>query len=147
VSNADQTWRKILRTAWVAIRFVLFGIGGFLVMLNAGLVLFDGSPFTGHRLLARLLAVLLVAIGALSMMFGTGSWHRRAYAFVFLSFAFAPILFWLFPRIDKGGGVLIMTVPAIVTYLIVRGYYRWRDARQKSASTFDAFKPEDMTHP
>lgn len=111
---------------------MVFGVGGFLLMLNAGLMLLEGPGPDGHWLISPFLTAPLVAIGALFMLWGTGAWRRRAYLLVFLSFALAPMLFWVFPRIDKGDGILIMTVPAIVAYVLVRAYYWRRDDAGKN---------------
>ena len=75
------------------------------------------------------------------MLFAVGEWGRWAYLWVFLSMPIVVSLLSLLPPEygdwggDKGSGVLVFTLPFVVSYLMVRQYYRRRTLR-----------PEDMTH-
>jgi hypothetical protein len=76
---------KLGHKTWVAIRFVIFGIGGAMVML---FFLFDSAEgrVRNLTLTSPLPSLLLVFAAAISMLFGTGAWgdgHVCGYGFSF----------------------------------------------------------------
>jgi hypothetical protein len=129
VSDKERTSQKVVRTARIAFRFILFGIGGFFVTLYSSLAVFAGPNPKGEWFSFSLLALFLVPEGALMMLFGAGAWERRWYALVFLSFSLGIALLRFFPATDKGNGVLLTITPPILAYLFVRRYYRHSEGK------------------
>ena len=117
-----------LQKIWVAVRFVAFGVGGFLLLLFSCITLVERftSPRQGHT--SPYLACALAVAGALMMLFGVSEWGRWAYLWVFLSVPLSVFLLSVIPS-DKGSGVLVFAVPLLVSYIAVRTYYRRRGAR------------------
>ena len=113
---------------WIASRFIVFGIGGFLVMLVCWAT-FLGRVTGGHAFsLSPLLSVPLTVLGAVAMLFGVGEWGRWAYLFVFLSIPLSMCL-WFLPMFEHAGkefGVTVPAVAALITYSLARQYYSRR---------------------
>ncbi len=127
-----DAWKKL----WIAVRFIVFGVGGFLLLIINWLALvlrFSSPPET---MMNPFLAFLLVLVGALMMLFGVGEWGRWAYLWVFVSAPLMVSLFLVIPwpkwlvDLNLGGketGVLLFALPFVVSYIAVRRYYRHRD--------------------
>jgi hypothetical protein len=130
---SNSLWKK----AWVAIRFILFGVFGFLVMFGAWVVLFDRltSIRRGNVDMSAFLLLPLSLLGAVMMLFGVGEWGRWGYLLVFLSIPVSLSLLFVMP--EAGGkeiGFIVPTVAAVSTYAVVRRYY----ARRKTGNADSA---------
>lgn len=139
-ASPKTTWQKI----WIAIRFIVFGIGGFWLLIFCWIALIEGLSPHGARLLSVYLALPLAAAGALMMLFGGGVWGRWAYLWVFLSTPIiVSILMLLSPFLPdlptleildpKLMGALVFSLPMAVSYTFVRRYYRRRDATKMNS--------------
>jgi len=124
---SSSLWKKV----WVAVRFVSFGVFGFVVMFGAGVMLLDrftsARPQTGE--LSPFLLVPLSLIGALMMLFGVGEWGRWGYLLVFLSIPVSLTFLFLVPTGGKEVGILVPTMAAVASYVVVRRYYARRKSR------------------
>jgi hypothetical protein len=137
MSATPQVKRNPLGTLWLAVRFVLFGVGGFAAVWISWLSLvftFDPPP---ERLLNPLAAIALGLAGAVMMLYGGGKWGRWAYLWVFVSVPLVvtpigllsakyPAVDWLFA---KPVAILLVALPMPVSYLLVKRYYAKKDAR------------------
>jgi len=123
----NSLWKK----AWVAVRFVLFGVLGFLVMLGAWVMLLDRLSSIRHENgeMSPFLLVPLPLAGAVMMLFGAGEWGRWGYLLVFLSIPVSLSLLFLIPAAGKDVGVIVPTLAAAGTYAVVRRYYARRKNR------------------
>jgi hypothetical protein len=68
-----------------------------------------------------------LVVGALLMLFGAGEWRRWAYLWVFVSTPIAISSLVRLPPFFGGGkitGMLIFSLPVVISYVVVRGYYR-----------------------
>jgi len=121
-----------LRKVWVAFRFVVFGVFGFVVMFFAFVALLDRLTSLHHAngYLAPLGLIALCALGSLMTLFGVGEWGRWGYLLVFLSFPIALLLLFLVPHAGKDVGVVVPTLASIGTYILVRAFYARRKRRQ-----------------
>jgi hypothetical protein len=72
----------------------------------------------------------LAFTGALMMLFGAGAWGRWAYLWVFLCIPAGLGLLIMLPNAGKELGVLLVAGPLLVSYPIVRRYYRNLAVRQ-----------------
>ena len=115
--------------AWAALRFVLFGLGGFFLLIFFSLEFMAiVLPHGSHPVaLSTLLALPIALSGALMMLFGVGEWGRWAYLWVILSI---PITLCVVSTIlpgDKGLAVgLAIAITASASHAAVRAYYRRR---------------------
>ena len=70
--------KRFARKAWVAVRFVLFGFFGFLVMLLFSVFfiarVFEHDP----HFLSPFLSLPLALLGSVMMLYGVGEWGRWA---------------------------------------------------------------------
>jgi|GEM_PF-3167076 len=116
---------------WTAIRFVVFGVGGFIALWFGCILLLDS-----------LVGIPVSLAGGLMMLFGSGMWKRWAYLWVFFSIpsvvASAALLVeryhgadWLFATPVL---ILLVATPMPVSYLLVRRYYKQREAPQPSST-------------
>jgi len=107
---------------WIVVRFLVFGIGGFLLMLAAWLFFLDSLNSLAWRIVSAPLGI----IGAVLMLYGVGEWGRWAYLGVFLSIPFSMLLWFLpfYPQ-DKLRAGLAPAFVAAVAYLLARLHY-WR---------------------
>jgi hypothetical protein len=137
--------KTTLHKTWIAMRFVIFGIGGFWLLMFCWVALVERLHPGGERLMNPYWACPLGLVGAFMMLFGAGEWGRWAYLWVFLSTPLVVSVVLLIPLPDWGGraywvvekmGILVFVLPLVVSYAIVRRYYRHRDLR-----------PVDVTHP
>jgi hypothetical protein len=123
--RSAQTWLStIAKIAWVALRFVIFGLGGFFLLIFFSIEFMAGvrtHPF------AAIIPLLVALAGALMMLFGVGEWGRWAYLWVFLSI---PIAFFLISIVvpgDKGMTLgLTIAIAASASHSAARAYYRRR---------------------
>jgi hypothetical protein len=135
MTDQPQTRTTAVWEAWLIVRFIVFGFGGFI----AAFISWMSLPFAfgppGDRWLSPSIALLLSVAGALMMLYGVGQWGRWAYLWVFLSIPLVvtrlgllaekyPAADWLFatPII-----ILFSVLPMPVSYLLVRRYYRQGD--------------------
>jgi hypothetical protein len=74
---SNSLWKKV----WVTVRFVLFGVFGFIVMFGAWVAVLDRFTSVRHESgeMSPFLLVLLSLIGAVMMLFGVGEWGRWGY--------------------------------------------------------------------
>jgi hypothetical protein len=113
---------------WIAVRFVLCGVGGFLLMLLSWFFfinrVLDAHPHSNWRLA---LPSLMLA-GAFLALYGVGQWGRWAYVGVFLTFPLSTILWALVSGAsqDKATGPLLCGVVTLAAYYVVRGHYEAR---------------------
>ncbi|HKW61714.1 MAG TPA: hypothetical protein VJN89_04145 [Candidatus Acidoferrum sp.] len=123
---------SIARTAWVALRFIVCGVGGFLLLMTCSVALVPDA--NGKHFLNPLLALFLAVVAAAMMLLGVGMWNRPAYLLVFLSF---PVSLYSLALAggDKEMGVFLIVTPMLVAYALVRRYYRRRDDHQPKPET------------
>ena len=128
-----DAWKKL----WIAVRFIVFEVGGFLLLIINWLALVLRFSFPRETMMNPFLAFLLVFVGALMMLFGVGEWGRWAYLWVFVSTPLIVSLFLVIPwpkwrdNLNSGSketGVLLFALPFVVSYIAVRRYYRHHDA-------------------
>jgi hypothetical protein len=128
--------KSLLRNGWIAVRFIVFGVFGFLVMLSAFLMLMDRLTSVHHvdGYLVPLGLIVVSGLGAVTTLFGSGEWGRWGYLFVFLSFPVSLLLLFLVPHGGKDVGAIVPTLASVGTYVVVRTYYA-RRKRPESSTT------------
>jgi hypothetical protein len=131
--------QKGVRKSLIAIRFVLFGVGGFIVMFWFSLDFFLrlSEPYLRQTTMNPFASLPLAFVGALMTLFGVGELKRWAYLWVFASMPASFFLLALMPNSvgdSKEMGVVFPFVGAMVSYAVVRGYYRRQDAQNMCAS-------------
>src|SRR5207302_4428450 len=114
------------------------GDGGFpvVVYILGALVIRFSFPSGGDELMSPYVPAPLSLVGALMMLFGVGEWGRWAYLWVFVSTPLVVSLYSLLAWRDWGGNdviFLIFTLPLVLSYFLVRRYYRSREARNAAA--------------
>ena len=108
---------------WHALRFILFGVPGFCVMLYSAVALFDRFYDRHHQFISPFLSLPLMIIGALLMLYGVGEWRRWAYLWVFLSIPASLCVLFVIPGIgSKVLPVLVIAVAAFTIHARVRAY-------------------------
>ncbi len=124
---------------WLAIRFVVFGIGGFVLMMIFSLDLTE-QTIAHNRSLTNtkpLVSAMLMIVGVVSILFGVGEWKRWAYVSVFLSipatFAILTVLpnrftDWLSLPILAA----ILVSVAWTAFVLSRRHYRRRDNAERT---------------
>ena len=125
-------WTK----AWVALRFITFGVGGFLIMFGFSLafIIRVVDPIEGEQTLNPLISLPLVFIGAVMMLFGVGQWRRWAYLWVFLSIPVAFLALALLPPSVAGSkdmGVVFLLCSSLCG-LCVGSFFSCRSAGQNA---------------
>jgi hypothetical protein len=129
--------------AWLIVRFIVFGFGGFVTVWISWLSLLFAFGPRDERWLSPLVTLPLSIAGALMTLYGVGQWGRWAYLWVFLSVPLVvtplgllaekyPAADWLFATPIL---ILLVALPMPVSYLLVRGYYRRREAETNKVST------------
>jgi cell division protein FtsW (lipid II flippase) len=140
-SETGHAGKRAQKNIEFAIKVVVLAIPGFLIFMFCclGLIveILYGEPMT----VSPLVGLPLAFVGALMILAGTGQWRRWAYLCVFLSIPIvalawmllapflpnnSPYQRWLDP---KSLGMVAFALPIVVSYLLVRRYYRRRDAR------------------
>lgn len=84
-------------------------------------------------LVSPFLSLPLAFTGALMMLFGAGEWGRWAYLWVFLSIPAGLGLLIMVLNAGKELGALLVTGPLLVSYALVRRYYRNQAVRQSDS--------------
>jgi hypothetical protein len=143
MTNKSAWPETTLQKTWIAVRFIIFGVGGFLLLMFGWIATIERPFLDSERLMNPYLAFFLALVGSFMALFGVGKWGRWAYLSVLLSTPLVVSLMMVIPWPDwaRGGinwgskdmGVLIFALPLIVSNLIVRRYYRRRDARNAPA--------------
>jgi hypothetical protein len=143
MNSVPQVKRTPLETLWIGVRFLLFGVGGFLVLWISWISLWLAFDPPADRLFSPLLAFPLCLAGAIMMLFGSGQWGRWAYLWVFLSTPIAISLLYLASKLlerwwpnaappdfidPKLLGIVAFAAPMPITYFLVKSYYRRKDA-------------------
>ena len=125
---------SLLKSIWIAVRFIVFGVFGFIVMLFAFVALLDRltSIHRENGFLAPLGLIVVCGLGALMMLFGVGEWGRWGYLLVFLSIPVSLLFLFLMPHAGKDAGVVVPTLASVSTYIVVRTYYGHRKRHQSS---------------
>ena len=130
--------QKAVYKLWIATRFIVFGVGGFVLLIVCWIGLVSRMDDPREQFLHPAIALPLVLAGALMILFGVGEWGRWAYLWVFISTPLVVSVMLLFPDSkwgnSKEAGVLIISLPMILSYLVVRQYYRWLDAKNANGS-------------
>src|SRR6266487_2727125 len=128
MSADDASPKTIGQKAWIAARFVLFGLIGFWVMLGFtvafALRVFDHDQHTVSSFLSLPLAV----VGAVMMLYGVGEWGRWAYLWVFLSIPISLCFCLCVPGAENSeeSPVIFAALAAFFTYAGVQIYYGHR---------------------
>jgi len=127
---------SLRRNGWIAVRFIVFGVFGFVVMIFAFVMLVDQLTPVHHAdgYLAPLGLIEVSGLGAVMMLFGVGEWGRWGYLFVFLSFPVSLLLLLLLPHAGKDAGAIVPTLASVGTYIAVRTYYARRKRPESSAA-------------
>jgi len=127
---------SLLRNVLIAVRFIVFGVFGFVVTIFAFVTLVDRLTSVHHAngYLAPLGLIAISGLGAVMMLFGVGEWGRWGYLFVFLSFPVSLLLLFLLPHAGKDAGAIVPTLAAVGTYIVVRTYYSRRKRPESSAA-------------
>jgi hypothetical protein len=118
---------SIPQKLWLAVRFVLFGVGGFWLLMFSFLSFVERVSEHSRSFLNPLVSFPLTIIGAVMMLFGTGEWGRWAYLWLFLSgplLMSAALLLAPFYWAGKEFGILLFAIPTVGSYVIVRRYFR-----------------------
>jgi hypothetical protein len=68
--------KTALQKTWIAVSFVVFGMGGFWLLSFCWVALVESLSINGARLMNPFLACPLALAGALMMLFGAGEWGR-----------------------------------------------------------------------
>ena len=134
---SKNPWHRV----WIALRFIVFGVGGFFAVWIGGLSLVMWLYPGPSDMLRPVVALPLTFVGGLMMMFGSGVWRRWAYLWVFLSspivIAIVMVVDRYLPRWDqyvpfdlKSTGILFFTTPMILSYWAAKRYYKLREAAQ-----------------
>ena len=123
-----------LGKVWIALRFVAFGVFGFVVMFFAFVVLIDRVTSIHHEkgYAVPIGLIVVCGLGAVMMLFGVGEWGRWGYLFVFLSIPVSLLLLFLMPHAGKDVGVIVPALASVGTYIAVRTYYARRKRRELS---------------
>jgi hypothetical protein len=121
--------KTIWKKAWVPIRFALFGVLGFWIMMEAWDMLLEQltSVRPDNVGMNPLLLISLALTGAAMMLFGVGEWGRWWYLLVFLSIPVSLGLLFLIPTAGKNvGAIVVPALAAVGTYAAVRRRYAYR---------------------
>jgi len=117
------------RKAWIALRFVIFGLGGLWLLIIFSIEFIAGihPQDVTATFLSPLLALPIALAGALMILFAVGAWGQWAYLFVILSIPITLLLTDIIVPGDKGLAVgLAIAVTAPASNTAVRAYYRRR---------------------
>lgn len=147
MTGLTQIQSTAARKTWIALRFIVFGVGGFAAIWIGWLsliIVIDPAP-NDERLISPVLAIPLILVGAVMMLYGSGQWRRWQYLWVFLSMP-ATILALMtlamrFPKSEfldsmwaKPLALIWSAAPMPVSYLLVKRYYGRKDASRAPAA-------------
>jgi hypothetical protein len=112
---------------WVAVRFIVFGLGGFVFMLACWVSFIDRFINKYEHSVWPLVLAALTVVGAVLMLYGVGEWGRWVYLCVFLSAPLSMLLWFLpfYPR-DKMVGALTPPAVTVIAYILARKHYSKR---------------------
>ena len=114
----------------MALRFVLFGLGGLWLLIIFSFAFIAGvrpQPDAAIAFISPLLALPVALVGALMMLFAVGGWGQWAYLWVILSIPITLLLVTTVVPGDKGLVTgLAIAVTASASNAAVRFYYRRR---------------------
>jgi hypothetical protein len=148
ISGKSASQITLARKLWMAFRFVVFGVGGFVLLWISTIALSLEFSSPAEHWISPYFALPLAFAAALMMLFGAGEWGRWAYLLVFVStpvvlflLFIIPLPKWVDDSLNKGSFVLVLVLPFILTYIGVRHYYRRRDARNNSTEHKEVIVP------
>jgi hypothetical protein len=133
MTTAQSSSSSIPKKLWIAVRFVLFGIGGFWLLVFSFISFAERMVEHNRSFINPFVSLPLAFAGAVMMVYGSGEWGRWAYLWVFLSIPAGLGLLILFPDAGKELGVFLVAAPLLGSYAIVRRYYRRRDTNRTQA--------------
>jgi hypothetical protein len=118
---------SIVAKLWIAVRLVVFGVGGFWLMITAWVFFLARLISQNDHSVWPLVFAPMTLVGAALMLYGVGQWGRWWYLAAFLSIPFSMLLWFLliYPREKMAGPLAPMTV-AIVGYLLAKRHYSRR---------------------
>jgi hypothetical protein len=127
---------SLLRNVLITVRFIVFGVFGFVVMIFAFVTLVEQLTSVHHAngYLTPLGLIAVSGLGAVMMLFGVGEWGRWGYLFVFLSLPVSLFLLFLLPHAGKDAGAIVPTLASVGTYIAVRAYYARRKRPESSGA-------------
>ena len=142
VNEMSEESRSVGHSLWIAVRFLIFGVGGFVVVCMSWLSLL--FMFDADRLLSPYVGVPLGIIGALFMLFGSGKWGRWLYLWVFLSMPITVLILSVITHNSPNSQFLDslwakpltliwFSAPMPLSYALVRRHYRRKEARLMAA--------------
>jgi hypothetical protein len=117
---------SVCQGVWIAVRFVLFGIGGLVTMLLCAVEFALRVLWHDQHMMVPWMSLPLTGIGALMVLFGVGQWGRWAYLWVCFSIPLSLCLLALIPGSNSNKDfmpVLVAVVAACVSYGAVEAYY------------------------
>jgi hypothetical protein len=143
----------LARKLWIVFRFVVFGVGGFVLLWISMIALSMEFSAPPEHWISPYLALPLAFVAALMMLFGAGEWGRWAYLFVFVSTPFVMFLLFVIPMpkwlddiFNKESIVLLFALPFVFTYIAARRYYRRQEAKNDPAAHTDLPDPVSEEH-
>jgi glyoxylase-like metal-dependent hydrolase (beta-lactamase superfamily II) len=136
--NATETRqigeREVQRRFETAVKFVVLGLGGFLILMFCDLALIVEFLYGEPMAIDPSVALVLAAASALIILAGTGQWGRWAYLWVFLSIPTVAVIWGLLspllPETHSGQidprilGMLVFAIPIVVSYLVLKRHYK-----------------------
>jgi len=78
MTDSQQLCKTMAQRSWMALRFIVFGIGGFWLLMICWVGVIDVGIY-GERWASPFLLVPLGCAASFSMLFGVGEWRRWAY--------------------------------------------------------------------
>jgi len=152
MTDAPQITQTFGWKTRMAIRFIVFGIGGFATLWISWLSLIFAFDPPSKRWLSPYVAVPLSLVGALMILYGGGQWGRWAYLWVFVSVPMVvsslALLSKAYPAMDftfdKPLALVLFASPMVVSYLLVQRYYRRQDARRAGPMHNQFQNPESV---
>jgi hypothetical protein len=126
------------RAVWIAVRFVVFDIGGFLAVFIGGVSLMASFDPYRSEFLRPALAIPLTFVAGLMMMFGGGVGGRWAYLWVVFSTPVVGVTMTAVDRhlpgrdryvpLGKFLGVVVFGASMVISYFFVRRHYKRQQA-------------------
>lgn len=117
--------KSLAHKAWIAVRFILFGVGGFVIMFYCTIAVIAAVFEQDQGILSPVLSLPLLLTGAVLMLYGVGEWGRWAYLLVFFSIPASLFALVLIPGADsdKGLPIFVAAIAAFIVHKRVRAYY------------------------